>query len=450
MNSIRIFALLLGDLAALYASLVGTLLIRYGEGFSRELVEHHLAPFSVIFAVWILLFYAAGLYDLRRLRNTLEFFKTLLLALASNALITILFFYLVPFFGIAPKVNFFVFLGIFTLLIAFWRRFWNGHVASGGTFRSIILIGEGASAGEIRALIAQNPQLGYELKEWVTPPATALAGGNIRTLHEGHRADIIAIDRRLKELPALSRELYHLLQSGVEVRDLSAMYELLFKKIPVEEVEESWVLDNVSTQAQFYDSLKRVAEFLIALTLGIVLLPVELLIALLILITSPTGPAVCAQTRTGYRGKPYTHYKFRTMRSCHEKEQRGPQWKTVHAGRIADPRLTPLGRLLVHTHLDELPQLLNILKGEMSFVGPRPERPQFVDVLKEQLPYYEVRHAVKPGVTGWAQINYRYAASVEDSLEKLRYDLYYVKNRSLVLDLAIILKTLKTLVVTPK
>ena len=451
MTGLKTILLLVGDLAALYISLASALLIRYGGDFSRELVEHHLAPFSIIFAVWLLLFYAAGLYDIRKLRNSLEFFKMLLLALAANALVTIVLFYLVPFFGIAPKTNFFIFLGIFTVLEALWRRFWNARVAHGATLNKLILIGEGASAEELRELITHNPQLGYELEEWVTPSSTAPEEtGKLHTLITRHHADTIVIDRRLKQLPSLSGELYSLLQAGIEIRDLSAMYELLLKKIPLEEIEESWGLDNASTQAQFYDSLKRGAELLVALLLGIVLLPLELLIAILVLITSPTGPAICAQTRTGYRGKPYTHYKFRTMRSCHEKEQSGPQWKTMREGRIADPRLTPFGQLLVHTHLDELPQLWNIMKGEMSFVGPRPERPQFVELLKERIPYYEVRHVVKPGVTGWAQINYRYAASVEDSHEKLRYDLYYIKNRSLILDLAIVLKTLKTLFVTPK
>ncbi|MBI2623070.1 MAG: sugar transferase [Candidatus Liptonbacteria bacterium] len=451
MAALKILVLLFGDVAALYVSLAGALLIRYGGGFSRELAEHHLAPFSVIFAVWLLLFYAAGLYDIRKLRNGLEFLKTLLLALAANALVTIMLFYLIPFFGIAPKTNFFIFLGFFAVLEVLWRRTWNARAANGTTPHKLLLIGEGASAGELRTLIAESPQLGYELKAWIAPSSPASRElHNLRALVAHHSANVIVIDRRLKQLPSLSRELYRLLQEGVEVQDLSVLYELLFKKIPVEEIEESWVLDNVNARPRFYDSLKRAAELLIALALGIVLLPLELLIAVLVFLTSPTGPAVCSQTRVGCRGKLYTHYKFRTMRTCHEKEQHGPQWKMVREGRIADPRLTPFGQLLVHTHLDELPQLINIMKGEMSFVGPRPERPQFVELLTEKLPYYEVRHVVKPGVTGWAQVNYRYAASVEDTQEKLRYDLYYVKNRSPILDLAIILKTLKTVFVTPK
>ena len=138
-------------------------------------------------------------------------------------------------------------------------------------------------------------------------------------------------------------------------------------------------------------------------------------------------------------------YKFRTMNVGAEKN--GAQWKT--SGTV-DPRLTPIGRILVASHLDELPQLLNIIKGELSFVGPRPERPEFVKVLAEKIPYYDIRHLVKPGVTGWAQINYRYGASIEDSYEKLQYDIYYIKNRSIILDAAIILKTIKSFFVNKK
>ncbi len=451
MTSLKIILLLIGDLVTLYISLVGALFIRYGGDFSRELVEHHLIPFSLIFAVWILLFYTAGLYDLRKLRNGLEFFKTLLLAFTANALVTIMLFYLIPFFGIAPKTNFFIFLGLFAILEALWRRIWNNLMAGKEAPNKFVLIGEGRGAEELRELVAHNPQLGYELKEWVRHSSPLWnAPAQLLALCEGHAANLVVVDDELKATPSFSKELYRLFQNGIDVKGLSSTYELLLKKIPLENVGESWMLDNINGQAQFYDSLKRSMEFVAALFLGIVLLPLELLIALLILLTSPTGPAVCAQTRTGYRGKTYTHYKFRTMRSCREKEQHGPQWKTVREGKVADPRLTVFGRFLVHTHLDELPQLVNILKGEMSFVGPRPERPQFVEMLREKLPFYDVRHMVKPGVTGWAQVNYRYAASIEDTSEKLSYDLYYVKNRSLILDIAIILKTLKTVFVTPR
>ncbi|NMC75077.1 MAG: glycosyl transferase, partial [Geobacteraceae bacterium] len=162
------------------------------------------------------------------------------------------------------------------------------------------------------------------------------------------------------------------------------------------------------------------------------------LIALAIKATSP-GPVLFRQVRTGMHEKEFVLYKFRTMRTDAESGT-GAVWAQKD-----DPRVTPIGKFLRKSRLDELPQLLNVLKGDMSFIGPRPERPEFVEKLKEQVPYYSHRHFVKPGITGWAQIKYPYGASVEDALEKLRYDLYYIKNLSLTLDLLIFFETIKVI-----
>ncbi len=443
--------LVLGDIIALYVSLLGTLFVRYGvANFETEFFEYHLAPFSLIFTLWILVFYIAGLYDLRHLRNSLEFFKTLALTLVTNALLTVVLFYLVPSLGISPKTNLFLFLVFFTILETFWRGFWNRHSGSSETLNKVVLVDGSASASEIAETLVRNPQLGYGLAKVISQSSLMKTPGTLRAEVEACGGNLVVVDWHLKQASSLNRELYSLLRTGIEVRDIPSFYESVFKKIPLNDIEESWILEHLADQERFYDPLKHGFEFCAALFLFIVLLPIEVLIAVLILLTSPTGPAVCSQTRIGYRGKPYTHYKFRTMHSCREKEQAGAKWKTLQGGKIVDPRLTPFGKFLVHTHLDELPQLINILKGEMSFAGPRPERPEFVEVLKDQIPYYEARLLVRPGVTGWAQINYRYAASVEDTVEKLKYDIYYVKNRSLVIDIAIILRTLKTLFVTPK
>jgi exopolysaccharide biosynthesis polyprenyl glycosylphosphotransferase len=442
MTALKIIVLLIGDIVMLYAALVGALLIRYGGDFSRELAEHHMAPFSLIFAVWILLFYAAGLYDLRRLRNGLEFFKTLLLALAANALVAITLFYLIPFFGIAPKTNLFLFLGLFAMLEVAWRRFWNAHAAKGAP-NKVILIGNGEGAAEVEEVIARNPQLGYALVRRFASSSTAVrAPGALREEIAASGANLVVVDHRLKEAPSLNRELYALLRTGAEIKDLASFYESLFKKIPLSEIAEEWVLQNAAEQHRFYDPLKRAFELIAALALFLALLPLNLLLGFLIILTS-RGPAIYRQTRVGKYGTEFTLYKFRTMRN--DAERHGPQWSGPD-----DARVTPVGKLLRHTHLDELPQLWNILRGDLSFVGPRPERPEFVRELKDKIPYYEIRLLVQPGVTGWAQINHRSDRSTEDVAEKLKYDIYYVKNRSPILDVAIILRTLKTLFVTPK
>ena len=164
-----------------------------------------------------------------------------------------------------------------------------------------------------------------------------------------------------------------------------------------------------------------------------------IIIAILIKLTSP-GSAFFSQKRVGKNGTEFIIYKFRTMRIDAEKD--GPQWANYQN----DDRATWLGKILRRSHLDELPQLYNIIKGELSFVGPRPERPEFVTKLQKELPYYDLRHLAKPGITGWAQINFRYAASATDAYQKLQYDIYYIKNNSPLLDFLIILKTLKFLI----
>ena len=191
-----------------------------------------------------------------------------------------------------------------------------------------------------------------------------------------------------------------------------------------------------------YEFFKRPIEFLLAAILLIVLFPIGLIISAIIAATS-LGPVIYTQKRSGRGESDFPIYKFRTMEVDAEKS--GPQWSSAN-----DKRVTGFGKILRKIHLDELPQLINILRGELSFVGPRPERPEFVSQLKKDVPYFELRLLVRPGITGWAQINYKYGSSVEDAYEKLQYDLYYLKNRSLTLDFLILLRTIKYLFATTK
>jgi exopolysaccharide biosynthesis polyprenyl glycosylphosphotransferase len=254
--------------------------------------------------------------------------------------------------------------------------------------------------------------------------------------------NLIVISHNLKHEPALVAVLYELFASGIIVTDLVSLYELILRKVPLSGIQETWFLENIAREVSFYDPLKRASEFVGALALGIILLPFEILIALLVAITS-RGPIIYKQVRVGEGGKEFTLYKFRSMRVDAEKS--GAQWAVKN-----DTRTTPIGGILRASHLDELPQLWNIIRGDLSFVGPRPERPEFVKKLEERIPYYEARFFIKPGVTGWAQIHHRADLTDEDVAEKLQYDIYYLKNRSPVLDWTIILKTLKTIFVTPK
>ncbi len=438
-NKFRVGVLLFGDILALYLALFITLGLRYNEDFYSQFTDIHLLPFSIIFPLWILIFYIAGLYDFRRLRNNIEFLKILSVAVLINTILTVAFFYLIPVFGIAPKTNLFAFLAFFAVLEAYWRRLFNRVTTTAEPLSRIVVVGKGAEAETVMKFLGENPQLGYTVSAWLkeeTMPAHLAAIADWKKFIGAHNIDLIVVPAHFKKASDLNKLLYQLLAAGVRVEDLPVFYETVFRRVPLSLLSEEWFLEKIPATNTIYDGLKRAAELAIALVLQIILLPLELLFALFILLTSP-GPVIYSQARIGKYGEAFTLYKFRTMRMDAEKD--GARWAAEH-----DDRTTAIGSFLRRSHLDELPQLVNIIKGELSFVGPRPERPEFTGDLSRTVPYYDIRHLVKPGVTGWAQINYRYGASVEDAYEKLQYDIYYLKNRSLILDLAIILKTLKS------
>jgi exopolysaccharide biosynthesis polyprenyl glycosylphosphotransferase len=441
-NKLKVFLFFVADVAALYAGLFITLLIRYHGQFYAEFRDAHAIPFTIIFALWIIVFYIAGLYDLRRLRNNIDFVKTLFLCIGINAALAVLLFYLIPAFGIAPKTTLLIFIVVFAVIEIFWRRFLNRAMAFGGAPNRVLVIGDGAIATEIKKVLHENPQFGYAIEAEIDEKTAYASPKEIKIATQREDVNLIVISHKLKHEPALVAILYELFANGIAVTDLVNFYERIMRKVPLSGVQETWFLENITQNVSFYDPLKRASEFVGALALGIVLLPFELLIALLVALTS-RGPVIYRQVRVGEKGKNFTLYKFRTMRVDAEKD--GAQWAVKN-----DQRTTPIGSLLRKSHLDELPQLWNVIRGDLSFVGPRPERPEFVTKLEARIPYYEARLFIKPGVTGWAQINHHADLTDKDVAEKLQYDIYYLKNRSPILDWAIILKTIKSIFVTPE
>jgi len=226
--------------------------------------------------------------------------------------------------------------------------------------------------------------------------------------------------------------------SGLRVYDLADFYEQLWFKVPVLHTQRGWLLFAHGFELLHNAlalRLKRLLDIVVSCLFLIICLPVMLLVAVAVRLES-RGPALFRQTRTGLNGREFRILKFRSMYLDAEKD--GPQWASTH-----DPRVTKVGWIIRALRLDEMPQLINVIKGEMSFIGPRPERPVFIRELEKQIPFYDLRQLVRPGITGWAQVMYSYGASTDDALEKLQYDLYYIKNYSLLLDFAILLKTLR-------
>lgn len=233
------------------------------------------------------------------------------------------------------------------------------------------------------------------------------------------------------------RELVDCRVSGVPITDLAGMYERVRGEVPLESLKASWLIYGQGfAQGGIRSVVKRIFDVVVSIAMLLVTLPLMLITALAIRIESP-GPVIYRQERVGFGGRRFMCLKFRSMRADAERDGVA-RWAAK-----SDPRVTSVGRFIRKVRIDELPQLINVLRGEMSFVGPRPERPSFVQDLKQAIPFYDVRHSVKPGLTGWAQVRYSYGASVEDARKKLQFDLYYVKNHSLFLDLLILVETVR-------
>ena len=246
---------------------------------------------------------------------------------------------------------------------------------------------------------------------------------------------VLALEERRNALPL--KDLLRIKTAGVHVNDFSSFLERETGRIDLDTVNPSWLIfsDGFSSGRAVSSVAKRIFDITASALLLVATFPVIALFALLVKIDS-RGPAFFRQTRVGLYGQNFEVIKLRSMRT--DAETAGAQWATKD-----DPRVTRIGKFIRKVRIDELPQAWSVLKGEMSFVGPRPERPEFVANLEEQLPYYAERHMVKPGITGWAQVNYPYGASIEDSRHKLEFDLYYAKNYTPFLDLLIILQTLR-------
>jgi sugar transferase (PEP-CTERM system associated) len=315
----------------------------------------------------------------------------------------------------------------------------------------VLVLGAADEARELAKMIADNPLAGYELMGLVQEsdeplpdqpketPAYRRVIGKLSDLQrlcddDGIARVVVSLRERRGRVPI--EQLLDCRMAGITVEERETMYERLTGKLAVESMRPSYLIFGSGfARDPLTLALKRVLD-IGASALGLLLsLPICLLTALAIKLTS-RGPIFFTQERIGQDGEVFRLVKFRTMKVDAEKES-GPVWAQKH-----DPRITAIGRFLRLTRIDEIPQFFNILAGQMSFVGPRPERDHFVDQLTKELPFYPLRHTIKPGLTGWAQVCHPYGASIEDAMEKLRYDLYYIKNVSLVFDLNIILRTI--------
>lgn len=436
--------LLAGDLALFYGALFSMLLYRYlPHEIWQEFITHHATPFIIVFALWILTFLSLGLYEVRITKNNYEFAKKLVRATLTNALIGITLFYILPNLKITPRADLLLVLFFTALYIFAWRYIFNNIIARRSADR-VLFFGLSEEVSALARYLKANPQYAFQPVVYVTTEKISdqtlfkplyQFNHNLKELAQKFSIDTVVAAQNMSDDKTLARALFEIMPLGVKFIDFPIFYEMITGKIPVNRIDEIWFLENfVHIKNTLYEKIHRALDIALLLLMAIPAILFAPFIALGIKIDSK-GPIFYRQKRIGRRNTEIEIIKFRSM--AIDAEKSGALWADED-----DPRVTAIGSILRKTRMDELPQLWNIAKGEMSFVGPRPERPEFVKTLANKIPFYQMRHLVTPGLTGWAQINFTYGASVKDAMEKLQYDLYYIKHRSLSLDFDILLRTI--------
>ncbi len=433
--------LFFGDIFVLYISLWITLVLRYTQWPTAALLQLHLLPFSLIFIVWLIVFYIGGLYEKRTLilRDRLPW--AIVRVHLINSALAIAFFYLIPYFVITPKTNLFIAIIVSLVLLLLWRLYGISILVPRQRQNSL-LIASGDEMRELREEINNHPH--YALSFLSSVDLDRLT--NVDFTEEvvqrvySDAISVIVADFKANQAEPILASLYNLIFSKIIFIDMHKLYESVFDRIPLSLIGYSWFLENISLRPKIgYDLFKRIMDIILAIPaalLSLVLYPC--IIAAIKL--DDGGPVFIVQERIGKDGHPISIYKFRSMSR-----------NDVEIGESAngDNHITRTGLFLRRSRLDELPQLWNVIRGDLSLIGPRPELPSAVVRYEQEIPYYGIRHLIKPGLSGWAQLYHdghsHHALGVRSTKEKLSYDLYYIKNRSFLLDIRIALKTIKKL-----
>lgn len=442
------FVLLSGDILLVLSSLPITLIIAFGEELNRDTLKHHFLPFSLIYAFLLVVFYINGLYEIRSFTHSSAMLAKLVISHTAAFVFGIIIFYFSLNPQITPKTNLVISMLSSLVLVGLWRLFFQRFLTK--YFRiNIAVAGVNEHTLELINVINSKPYVGYKLKAVVKTNTLSEIPifenyNEIKTFYIGKDLASKLISENISTVitsenphlnPFIAKAFYECIPYRIRFLDLADTYEVLTGRIPISYITQAWFLENINEQQKrLYTNLKRVIDIASALIILVLTFWLWPLIALLIKFDT-NGPVFYTQERVGYNKRIFKLIKFRSM--IESAEINGPIWAQKN-----DPRVTRVGKYLRRTHLDELPQMLNVLMSDISLVGPRPERIEFVKELETEVPHYNVRHIIKPGFTGWAQVNYRYARTPEDTYEKFQYDLYYLKNRSLILDISIILKTI--------
>ncbi len=393
--------------------------------------------------VTLLCSYYFDLYEPQRISERWEIYFRLLLVLGFLSFLLSAITYVFPAVDIAHSV---LLLGLafLTAALVAWRSAYEWIIGREVFRERVYILGAGERAQTILRMLRSRPDAGMEVVGWdaALPPGvdSRAAFGDVLDSFRGSKPKvdrvIVAMEDRRGALPV--RELLKLRFDGVAIEDAGMLLERLSGKLQLDGLRPSNFIYSEGFRVKPSQQIARRLVSTMAAATGLLLfLPFLPVVMLMVRISSP-GPIFFKQTRVGLGGRPFSVYKFRTMRQ--DAEVAGAKWATKN-----DPRVTRVGMFMRKTRLDEIPQLWNVLRGDMGFVGPRPERPEFVPWLSEQIPYFDLRHMIRPGLTGWAQVRYGYGSTLAEAREKLEYDLYYIKHMSLGLDLLIMFETIKTI-----
>ncbi len=438
--------LLAGDIFFFIFALWLMLLVRYGSIPSIALFYNHLTPFSLLFVVWILVFFVSGLYD----RNV-AFFKNKLpetiirSQIVNVAFAGLFFFFFISYFEIAPKTNLLIYLVISSPLVILWRLYLSQFF---GTVKreNALLLGSGKELHELEEEVNNNE---YNLYFLDTINVDNLKGDQLSdrifvSLRDD-RITTVVVDRSDDKLRRILVHLYKPIFSNTQFIEFSDVYEEVFERVPLSSVDYEWLMGESKTENRVTSIFKRLFDLVFASIIGIVVILLVPILWILMKLDDG-GQLFINQKRIGQRNTEITVFKFRTMKL---NETSSGEWLNEHGEKNI---VTKLGKFLRKTSIDELPQFINILKGEMSLIGPRSDIVGLGARLNKKIPYYSVRYHALPGITGWAQVKQQYfkgnisPQSVEESRLRLAYDFYYIKHYSFLLDMSIALRTIKPLI----
>lgn len=440
----RAALLLAGDLAVFVLSLWLTLLVRYAELPRSELFFSHFVLFNVLFVVWILVFYMAGLYSKRVLLAQYELTGAIVKTQLLNIIIAALFFFLIPGLTLTPKTNLAVYLVISLGLILLWRLTLAPALFLPVARERAALLAAGFDADALVAEVNSNERYPFRIHSVIEPSSFAHGAGELRQRLEREHISLLIVDTEDKTIESVLPAIYGLAfeERRCRVADFYLVYEEVFDRVPLSLLQHGWFLKNLRRPPfGFYPALKRVVDLAGGLLMGVIMLFITPLVFIAMRLEG-RGPLLLAQERFGQYGSRMKAYKFRSMTFDNSTSR---DWVREERGN----KVTRVGAFLRRTSLDEFPQFVNILRGELSLVGPRNDIRGLGERLAQEIPYYTARYIVKPGLTGWAQINQRYESgnispqSIEETKMRLAYDFYYIKNRSFALDILIALRTVK-------